>query len=126
MQVVSRKTLIKRWLAGLRSGKYKQAKGVLRSANNGFCCLGVVIDIADPSSWSEKPTAKCGKAYCSRHGNPISGDRATTLSFTFAKRLGLSPNCLGTLIDMNDNGSRFKTIASYIERYFKEHPELLR
>lgn len=33
------------WLAALRGGKYKQARGALRKSN-GFCCLGVLCDLA--------------------------------------------------------------------------------
>jgi len=34
----------KKWVAALRSGKYKQVKRHLKS-NNGFCCLGVLCDL---------------------------------------------------------------------------------
>lgn len=45
-----------KWIAALRSGKYKQGKGVLRNSNNEFCCLGVLCDIVlkdnpDIGSW---------------------------------------------------------------------------
>lgn len=40
----------KRWLEALRSGKYSQGKGALRSPE-GFCCLGVLCDALDPSQW---------------------------------------------------------------------------
>ncbi len=33
-----------KWLAALRSGEYKQAKGLLRD-HQGYCCLGVLQDI---------------------------------------------------------------------------------
>lgn len=35
---------IERWIAALRSGKYKQGKGQLQS-DTGFCCLGVACKI---------------------------------------------------------------------------------
>lgn len=34
----------KRWIKALRSGKYKQTKGVLHN-EDGFCCLGVLCDL---------------------------------------------------------------------------------
>jgi hypothetical protein len=34
----------KRWVKALRSGKYKQDVGQLKS-NQGFCCLGVLCDV---------------------------------------------------------------------------------
>ena len=37
----------KRWLKALRSGKYRQTRGKLKSRNGSFCCLGVLCDIQD-------------------------------------------------------------------------------
>lgn len=37
----------KEWVAGLRSGKYTQGYGYLRSKDNKFCCLGLLCDIHD-------------------------------------------------------------------------------
>lgn len=34
------------WLLALRSGKYKQGGGFLKSMNNEFCCLGVACELA--------------------------------------------------------------------------------
>lgn len=34
-----------KWVAALRSGEYEQGKGALRTANDKFCCLGVLCDI---------------------------------------------------------------------------------
>jgi hypothetical protein len=42
----------KAWTDALRSGKYKQGRARLRSADNDFCCLGVLCDITDPNAWS--------------------------------------------------------------------------
>ena len=38
---------IRKWIKALRSGKYKQGKASLQSAE-GFCCLGVACDIFIP------------------------------------------------------------------------------
>jgi len=35
----------KLWLKALRSGKYKQGRGQLKTHENKFCCLGVLCDI---------------------------------------------------------------------------------
>ena len=37
-------TIKKRWVAALRSGKYRQGTEALRSGNT-FCCLGVLCDL---------------------------------------------------------------------------------
>ena len=44
----TQKERIKRFIAALRSGKYKQGKGRLRQDNR-FCCLGVACDVSKRS-----------------------------------------------------------------------------
>lgn len=39
------KRIKKLWIDALRSGKYKQGRGQLRSAGNKFCCLGVLCNL---------------------------------------------------------------------------------
>ena len=34
-----------KWIKALRSGKYRQTRGKLKSRNGAFCCLGVLCDI---------------------------------------------------------------------------------
>ena len=41
------KDLVKRWVANLRSGNYKQGKSRLRIEDQ-FCCLGVLCDVLRP------------------------------------------------------------------------------
>lgn len=43
-----------KWVAALRSKKYKQAKETLTDLEGGFCCLGVLCDISGMSEWNEK------------------------------------------------------------------------
>ena len=45
---------VQKWIAALRSGKYKQTRGYLKDVN-GFCCLGVASDICPSVSWLENP-----------------------------------------------------------------------
>lgn len=41
-----KKEIADRWVAALRSGKYKQGKGELHDkVNNTYCCLGVLCEI---------------------------------------------------------------------------------
>ena len=35
----------KLWIEALRSGEYQQAQGALRTADNKFCCLGVLCNL---------------------------------------------------------------------------------
>lgn len=39
-----------RWIKALRSGKYKQGVGVLRTEDNKYCCLGVLCDLHSKST----------------------------------------------------------------------------
>jgi len=39
------KKIKKLWLEALRSGKYKQGRGQLKTDDNKFCCLGVLCDL---------------------------------------------------------------------------------
>lgn len=49
-----KKELAMKWVKALKSGKYKQAKGSLRSRkNDSFCCLGVACDLlVNKVAWS--------------------------------------------------------------------------
>lgn len=51
------------WVAALRSGEYEQGKGVLREIDNdgtlgGYCCLGVLCDLAVKAGVIPEPTIK--------------------------------------------------------------------
>jgi hypothetical protein len=49
-----KKAVMKKWVAALRSGKYKRGSGWLRKRLNGqdrFCCLGVLCDISKKVTW---------------------------------------------------------------------------
>jgi len=39
-----------RWLEALRSGKYEQGRKMLKGPQ-GFCCLGVALDVIDSGQW---------------------------------------------------------------------------
>ena len=51
------KQIKNRWVKALRSGKYRQAHGMLYSAGSkGYCCLGVLCAVQgdDPAEWDCK------------------------------------------------------------------------
>lgn len=91
------------WVAALRSGKYPQTKAALRTAA-GFCCLGVLCDIVDPSKWRE-------------------GDRRYTYGYGYVSFLpdGIKRAYNVTnderLLRMNDSGTTFPEIADWIEEH---------
>jgi len=50
------KTLKKKWVKALRSGKYKQTRGRLRTKNGArHCCLGVLCELMGRSDWAGDP-----------------------------------------------------------------------
>lgn len=58
-----------KWVAALRSGKYKQGRRELRSVDDEFCCLGVAIDITHPETW--ELTRYGWKSTTGRHVPPV-------------------------------------------------------
>lgn len=83
-----------KWVEALRSGRYKQGRGVLRQGNE-FCCLGVLADIMDG-------TVPLGQAFI----NPA-----------LCHRADLDPNDQDQLVALNDSEREpFDVIADYIER----------
>lgn len=92
------------WLEALRSGKYKQGRGMLRTPENSFCCLGVLCDVVDPNKWKE--------IYL---GEWVYGDRneVAFLPNEIKRLAGIDDTV--TLINMNDGKASFKKIADYIE-----------
>jgi hypothetical protein len=99
-----------KWIETLRSGKYKQGKGRLRTKDDHYCCLGVLCEVMgmewfpldDGWAWAvrEKNTG-----YAMIHS--ISGNTQ--------EQVGLDPYQTSTLMRMNDTGDSFEVIAEYIE-----------
>lgn len=107
---------VKKWIAALRSGKYKQTRFLLHNTTTGgYCCLGVAADVLN----NLDPKIGCDNS------------NSATLSPKSVKRLGLQesngaldrdlslehPLSLSTLTAMNDasNPATFKQIAKLIE-----------
>jgi hypothetical protein len=102
----------KKWIKALTSGKYKQAKGMLRKGD-AFCCLGVLCDLHS-------------KEHKKEHWQPLDGhydylNNTAILSPSVWKWAGLKDGGekhFGTvhkLICANDAGKKFKTIAKMIK-----------
>ena len=95
-----------KWLEALRSGKYKQGRGCLRSENNKFCCLGVLCDLVAPQDW-EPGLEEMGHYYGHR-GSYGAPDQAIKDVVSIAS--------WGKLMEMNDSGASFTEIADWIEK----------
>ena len=93
------------WLDALRSGEYAQATGVLRTWNDGYCCLGVLCDIVDANSWSDD--SDTDRYYYKTND--------TLPPASILQQVGLSMDTADELANMNDHGQSFYAIADYIE-----------
>ena len=87
------KSIKKKWLKNLKSGKFEQAHSQLKSGKNSFCCLGVLCE-----------TMKVG--YKPSSSYPC----ATTL-----KTAGLKKEQAEFLANLNDSDRSFDYIANFIE-----------
>jgi hypothetical protein len=115
----------RKWVEALRSGRYKQGRGVLRSSDDEFCCLGVACDLFGEEEWS--PGVACdlfGKGEWSPR--PVldcymyehKGVKNAVLPVpSVLDKVGLSSRTAGYLAVMNDNGATFPEIADYIEEH---------
>lgn len=102
--------LKQKWIDALRSGKYEQGQGSLRSSNNRFCCLGVLCDIYDDSKWKDID----GEGDCVFYF--ADGDkRGSFLPEVIGRSTGVGADHQTTLANMNDHGESFTEIADYIE-----------
>lgn len=98
----------KKWLTALRSGAYKQGRGVLYCPQRkAFCCLGVLEHVM-----------LGGKVEHEETGQGIEFKEAPSCDFykTFPQLAWVGDN-EDKLIDMNDDrGCTFVEIADYIEK----------
>lgn len=95
------------WVENLRSGPYPQSSGRLRSTE-GYCCLGVLADVIDPSLWLD-------------HKNPYSYVsyewRAESMVCSGRLPSNILPDAIqNQLIRMNDEGKDFLEIADWINK----------
>ena len=91
------------WIAALRSDKYEQGRGALRTGD-AFCCLGVACHLEDKFGWQS--TSIGGNL----DRKSWQGRNAKTLELPF---IDISP--AGALSTMNDSGATFAQIADFIE-----------
>lgn len=127
-----------RWAQALRSGDYVQTSGALRD-NVGFCCLGVLCELAG-ADWVrvkdkyKNLTESLKFAGCSIRGTQLEYNSSTAPNQLLADTLGVSiveaSNIGEELIEINDNKREtFEQIAQRIETrnftYFDDEDEKL-
>jgi len=103
-----------RWIAALRSGKYKQAQSVLMKRSDtgkikGYCCLGVLARV-EGARFDQSGRPHVGGVSVKQINNDELLDEAWS---------GLSYNIQDTLARMNDDGMSFKKIATWIKKNVK-------
>jgi hypothetical protein len=98
------KKIKEKWVAALRSGKYRQGNGSLYSHdfnnNRYYCCLGVLGVV-------------CGYKTGTLEHNSFPDIHRNKFPRGFRGITEINKK----LATFNDNGKSFKWIASYIERY---------
>lgn len=110
-----------RWVEALRSGRYEQHRGGLRSRWGAYCCLGVAAEVAGEEFWRDPSTGLC---YLDGDDGPWYG----LLPRRVVDALGLRGPAgelaapvevrgveRGDLASMNDSGSTFREIADFVE-----------
>jgi hypothetical protein len=116
------KDIAEKWVAALRSGQYKQARGTLRdteqSGATGFCCLGVLCDISKQGEWNQDDRDTWNYVLRADFSETQLPDFVLEWA-GMAHREGMLPRG-ETLTNLNDSGKSFDQIADIIEKYWNE------
>lgn len=94
----TRRQVLEHWIKALRSGKYKQIRNVLCNGKDGFCCLGVLQELATKDGGDFRTAYK---------SEVLDHDYWSALAF------GVPQN---ELVEMNDAGTSFRGIANFLEK----------
>lgn len=122
--------LKQKWVRALRSGKYFQASGALRT-EDGYCCLGVLCDVYDSSKWTLATDEDFGDEsiewHYSTEFNGFNNVMKDVLPDAVMEAAGLDlhnpevpygiDGTKTSLAVINDSGATFKQIADLIETH---------
>jgi hypothetical protein len=109
-----------KWLEALRSGRYKQGIGFLRTEENEFCCLGLLCEVIGLEP--EKEEGEVFYRYDGCFGSlsldvqKKCGVKGHSARLSMGVRFG--SRSVWTLADLNDEGMSFAQIADVIEKQF--------
>jgi hypothetical protein len=116
--------IAKEWAAELRSGKYKQVRGKL-SADDGYCCLGVLCEMAVEAGIISKPISVdflnrevMEYDYCTNYLPKSVQDWAGMASNH--GEIKVNPTQIISLANMNDQSEPFEAIAKTIEEHMEK------
>jgi hypothetical protein len=99
----------KRWVRELRSGRWSQAAGVLRSEDGRHCCLGVACAMSRLGFWDGG-----GAYWVDDYGSELFLPRPVQQWLGLADEGGAF-NGDFSLSELNDSGHSFEQIANIIE-----------
>src|SRR5687768_13887360 len=116
---------VRKLIVALRSGKYEQGYGVLRTFNNKFCCLGVACDISGMGEWRECDTNDGWEYVTGEYADETMPPLPVSQAFFPHETNGNPFIKVGDYGDYatnaNDNGYSFEEIADALERkYFPD------
>lgn len=115
----------KKWLAMLRSGDFKQGKGVLRNGKDEYCCLGVLCTLYGAETGTEWGRDWMGDSDETRD-RTMEGEQyylpekvrewaGLDHEYGYSNGLSLGVKDHVSLPVMNDTGKTFEEIAAVIE-----------
>lgn len=110
------KRIKKLWVAALRSGKFRQAKGEMRERDaEGFahCCLGVLESVRCSETGGKFIKSKFIKSKF----NNVLAPRTMKWAGLDTNDPVLAPRAKTLASEMNDDGRSFSYIADRIEKY---------
>ena len=129
------KKVAKQWIKALRSGKYKQGQSTLKQYNHKkearHCCLGVLCELYNDTMKKNHKKTLSEKVinthkYEFEYGYTRFGNTSDILPPIVRKWAGMNSRigeftnknteCIESLVDMNDSGKKFTTIAKTIEK----------
>jgi hypothetical protein len=103
------------WTAKLRSGEIEQGTNRLRNDAGGMCCLGVLCEISQLSTWGITGGGK--STYLGRRiylPDPVKEWAGMVEDNGYIEEIGTS------LVGLNDGGASFEEIADIIDKYVDE------
>ena len=102
------------WLEALRGATYKQARAVLAN-ENGYCCLGVLLDVCAPEYWVPRRDSR-KKGVMATHAGEDESISYGELTPELLELLGIDADEAEALMSWNDNDElSFQQIANRIE-----------
>jgi hypothetical protein len=111
---------IKKWVAALRSGEFKQTRAVLRD-DVGYCCLGVLCEIyrreTSQGEWKEEDGLSSTYSFGTGPGNI----RVSLPPIPVREWIGIDAELISRLAELNDKKRMgFPEIADFIETQINE------